>query len=59
MDWDFHTADRECEVNLNVTGEHPSLTSATPNVTIGCAGNPSVDGVGNLPGHLWQGKTSV
>jgi len=52
MDWDLHTTDREGEVDLNVTGKHPSLASAVPNVPIGRAGNPSIDGIRNLPWNL-------
>lgn len=59
MNWDFHAADRESDVDLNVTGEHPGLTSAAPNVTKSCAGNSSIDGIGNLPWHLGQSKPSV
>jgi len=33
MNWVLHTADQEGEVDLNVTGEHPSSTSAAPNIT--------------------------
>ena len=59
MNRDLHTADHEGNVDLGVTGKHPGFTSAAPDVTKGCAGNPSIDSIGDLPWHLRQGETSV
>lgn len=59
MDGELHAADHEGNVDLDVTGEHPGFTSAAPDVTKGCAGNPSIDSIGDLPWHLRQGETCV
>lgn len=52
MDWVFHTTDRKGQINLDITREHPSFTSAAPDVTERCTGNSSIDGIGELPRNL-------
>lgn len=59
MDWVLHTTNSEGDVNLDLTREHPSLTGAAPGVTKRCIRDFSIDGIGNLPGHLRQTKTRV
>jgi hypothetical protein len=59
MNWVFHTADRKRNVDLSVAGDHPSVASTIPDITICRTGNPPVDYIGNLPRHLRQSETGI
>lgn len=59
VNWVLHTADDKSKVYFGITGDHPTLTSAAPNVTKRCTGDPPIDGVGNLPRHLRQTEASI